>query len=353
MNSQSQPESITPEQQSQPETLPQKTQKQKKQPEPLPPKHQKHFACGIDNGFGNYKIKIENFPLKIIPSYLTYEQMKDDVVGQVKINGEEFTVGESAFRANQYSLSRNSDDASSKINDALKMLLGALAHIQAESPRKEWHLHLAASIHDSENFKDALINSLSGEHECILSGHETKVTVNVVKVLPEGMGALVNESLPKKLTVLDFGTGTTLLSRYTKGKCELHEPEPCGVEKLIELLRTEMKAINSGLPGDKHLIREALKSSLMYKTDKVISLEPIYDKCLHTWFNTYLKSIIKTAKAAQSQEDVVWCIGGGCLLPKLNPFLKELGFKIHKNPLEANVLGLFKLAEQLKGKVTK
>ncbi len=346
----SQSVATTPEQKQKPSTR----KGQKKEPLPLPPKQQKHFACGIDNGFGNYKIKVENFPVKIIPSYLTYESLKDDdVEGHVKFNGEEFTVGDSAFRANKRSLARNVDDAATKIDDALRMLLGSLAHFQAESPRREWHLHLAASIHDSENFKDKLITTLSGEHECILSGYETKVTVEVVKVLPEGMGALVDENLPKNLTLLDFGTGTTLYSRYTKGKCELHEPEDCGVETLIELISKEMKAVNSGMKGDKHLIREALKGSLIYKTDKEIPLGLIYDKCLHTWFNKYLKDILKNAKAAQSQGDTVWCIGGGCLLPKFSPFLKELGFTILKKPLEANVMGLFKLAEQYKGKGTK
>jgi hypothetical protein len=107
------------------------------------------------------------------------------------------------------------DDAASKIQYALPMLLGALAHLPH---RKEWRLQITASIHDCDNLKEKLIEALSGEHECILSGYASKVCVRVVKVLPEGMGALVGEQLPGKLTLLDFGTGTTLFSRYSQGK---------------------------------------------------------------------------------------------------------------------------------------
>ncbi|MHC5918249.1 MAG: hypothetical protein ACYTXE_46525, partial [Nostoc sp.] len=42
----------------------------------------------------------------------------------------------------------------------------------------------------------------------------------MLKVVLEGMGALFGHPLPKKLTILGFGNGTTLYSRYNRGKLQ-------------------------------------------------------------------------------------------------------------------------------------
>jgi hypothetical protein len=230
--------------------------------EEKPHKNQKHFAGGIDNGFGNYKLLLEGHELVVIPSYLSETKM-EAVPGRVRLGNKEFTVGHSASRVGQ-NYSRNVDDAVNKIEYALLMLLGALAHLPH---RKEWHLRLAASIHDHKNLKDRLIDALSGTHDCILAGEPepSRVLIEVTKVLPEGVGALYKRKVPAKHTMLDFGNGTTLLSRYFEGKLESHEPLPCGVEQLINLISVEMKSILNGFPGELHLIRAGLESgSLSY-----------------------------------------------------------------------------------------
>jgi len=308
-----------------------------------PHKNQLHFVGGIDNGFGNYKLLLEEHPLIVVPSYLSEEKM-ESVPGRVRIGEREFTVGDSARRTGRY-YSRNVDDAASKIQYALPMLLGALAHLPH---RKEWRLQIAASIHDCDNLKQKLIEALSGEHECILSGYASKVCVQVVKVLPEGMGALVGTPLPSKLTLLDFGTGTTLFSRYSQGKREIHEPFPCGVEHLIELISKEMKAINDGLPADKYLIRLGLENGTFCYGRKQ-SFKSIYKKCLSEWFENYLRKTVGRAKDAYEQGDQVWCIGGGCLLPGFGQSLTKIGFRVHESPMEANVRGLL-LVAHLRGR---
>jgi hypothetical protein len=306
----------------------------------MPHKNQKHFAGGIDNGFGNYKLLIEGHKLVVIPSYLTEEKM-ESVPGRVVLNNHEYTVGDSARRCGKY-FTRNVDDASSKLQYALPMLLGALAHLPH---RKEWYLHLAASIHDSDSLGESLIKTLSGEHDCILAGMPTKVVVDVVKVIPEGMGSLVDRQIPTKLTLLDFGNGTTLLSRYSQGKRELHEPVHFGVENLVDLIAREMKSSNDGLPGENHLIRSGLESGkLNYGRSQ--SFKAIYKKCLLEWSDKYLKKTIKKAKDAYEQGDEVWCIGGGCLLPGFRENLTKIGFKVHEFPVEANVTGLMSIAKK-------
>lgn len=264
------------------------------------------------------------------------------VPGRVHFGDCEYTVGDSARRCGKY-FTRNVDDYASKIDLALPMLLGALAFLP---PRKEWNLYLTASIHDFDNLGKKLTETLSGEHDCILSGNRSKVNVTILKVLPEGMGALVNKQLPEKLTVIDFGNGTTLLSRYSAGKREAHDPEPCGVEALIDLISKQMKSINDGLPGDRHLIRMGLESGqLNYGRSQ--SFKAIYKKCLQAWYEKNLKKVVKQAKNNYDQGDEVWCLGGGCLLPGFKETLNRTGFKVHESPIDANVQGLLAVSQKL------
>lgn len=308
--------------------------------------NQKIFAAAFDNGFGNGKLLVEGYDTIIFPSYRSEKDM-EDVPGRVIFNGRSYTVGESAFRGDDYFF-RNVDDPSSKVNDSLVMLLGGIAHL---SPRKEWDLKLAISIHDADNFKDLLTEKLSGSHEAVLRGADSRVNVEVVRVVPEGTACLYGEKVPRQLTLLDFGNGTTLLSRYCDNKRESHEPEPCGVEQLIDLISVKMKAVNNGLPGKRSWIRKGLESGkLNYGRNQ--SFADIYKEALPQWFNDYLRKPVTKAKNAHELGDEVLCIGGGCLLKGMRGSLTKLGFKIHEYPLEANVRGLLRIAQKYNRKTT-
>lgn len=308
--------------------------------------NQKIFAAAFDNGFGNGKLLIEGFDTIVFPSYRTEKHM-EDVPGRVIYGGRSYTVGESAFRGDDFFF-RNVDDPSSKVNNALVMLLGGLAHLP---PRKEWALRLAISIHDADNFKDPLTEKLTGIHDCVLRGMESKVDIEVVKVVSEGTACLFGEKVPRRLTLLDFGNGTTLLSRYCDNKRETHEPEPCGVEQLIDLISVKMKAVNNGLPGKRSWIRQGLESGkLTYGRSQ--SIADIYKEALPQWFEEYLRKPVTKAKNAHELGDEVWCIGGGCLLKGMRGSLSKLGFKVHEYPLEANVRGLLRLAQKYNRKTT-
>ncbi|MHC5932358.1 MAG: hypothetical protein ACYTXM_42435, partial [Nostoc sp.] len=75
------------------------------------------------------------------------------------------------------------------------------------------------SLHDVA-LASELQKVLNGEYQPILAGKQSDVKVEVLKVVLEGMGALFGHPLPKKLTILDFGNGTTLYSRYNRGKLQ-------------------------------------------------------------------------------------------------------------------------------------
>ena len=214
---------------------------------------QKIFPAGFDNGYGSLKLLVEGFEVVRVPSYITNAEM-EDVPGRVVFNGTAYTVGESAYRTGNY-FDRNTDNNENKVNNALLTLLGALAHLPH---RKAWHLKLVVSLHDVA-LAEELQKVLNGEYQPILAGKQSDVKVEVLKVVLEGMGALFGHPLPKKLTILDFGNGTTLYSRYNRGQREVHTAYPIGVEVLIDDISQKMKHLNGGKIGDPSIIRFCLE----------------------------------------------------------------------------------------------
>ncbi len=165
---------------------------------------QKILTAGFDNGYGSLKLLVDGFEVVRAPSYITNVEM-ENVPGRVVFNGTAYTVGESAFRTGNY-FDRNTDNNENKVNNALLTLFGALAHLPH---REAWHLKLVVSLHDV-GLADELQKVLNGEYQPILAGKQSDVKIEVLKVVLEGMGALFGHKLPKKLTILDFGNGTTL-----------------------------------------------------------------------------------------------------------------------------------------------
>ncbi|MBD2683542.1 ParM/StbA family protein [Nostoc sp. FACHB-857] len=304
---------------------------------------QKIFPAGFDNGYGSLKLLVDGFEVVRVPSYISTADM-EDVPGRVEFNGTAYTVGESAFRAGNH-FERNTDNNENKIKNALTTLLGALAHLPH---RKAWHLKLVVSLHDVALAKD-LTKVLSGEYLAVLAGKPSEVKVEVLKVVPEGMGALFGRSLPKKLTVIDFGNGTTLYSRYTQGKREVHTPYPVGVEVLIDEIAQKMKHLNGGKVGDASKVRFCLENEHT-KYSRDIDIKDVYMACFKDWYEKYLKKVVGMALDAKHQGDEIWAIGGGCLLPGFKKLLEKNGFKVLDNPVEANAVGLLEMAKAIVNK---
>lgn len=302
--------------------------------------NQKIFCAGFDNGYGSVKMFVDGFDVIRIPSYISKEEM-EDVPGRVVFNGNAYTVGESAFRTGYY-FDRNTDSNFNKINNALITLLGALAHLPH---RKVWHLKVVVSLHDVGLASD-LCQVLNGEYKPLLAGKQSDVKVEVLKVVPEGMGALFGQQLPKKLTVLDFGNGTTLYSRYNLGKREVHTPYAFGVEVLIAEIAKKMKHLNGGKLGDLSKIRFCLEMGHT-KYSRDIDIKDVYTTCLKQWYEGYLKKPVNLALDAKHQGDEIWAIGGGCLLPGFKKLLEKNDFQILANPVEANSSGLLQMAKTL------
>ncbi|WP_341531693.1 ParM/StbA family protein (plasmid) [Nostoc sp. UHCC 0302] len=306
---------------------------------------QRIFPAGFDNGYGSLKLLVDGFEVVRVPSYISTADM-EDVPGRVIFNGNAYTVGESAFRTGHH-FDRNTDSNENKINNALLTLLGALAHLPH---RKAWHLKLVVSLHDV-GLAEELQQILNGEYQPILAGKQSDVKIEVLKVVPEGMGALFGQQLPPKLTVLDFGNGTTLYSRYSKGKREVHTPFPAGVEVLIEDIAQKMKYLNGGKIGDAAKIRYCLEMGHT-KYSRDIDIRDVYGACLKDWYEKYLKKPVNMTLDAKHTGDEIWAIGGGCLLPGFRKLLEKNGFKIRENPVEANANGLLEMAKAILSKNT-
>ncbi|MBD6620915.1 ParM/StbA family protein [Komarekiella sp. 'clone 1'] len=304
---------------------------------------QKIFAAGFDNGYGSLKLLVDGFEVVRVPSYISTADM-EDVPGRVVFKGNAYTVGESAFRTG-YHFDRNTDHNENKVNNALLILLGALAHLPH---RRAWHLKLVVSLHDV-GLGSQLKKVLNGEYQPILAGKQSDVKIEVLKVVPEGMGALFGHQLPSKLTVLDFGNGTTLYSRYNQGKREVHTPYPAGVEVLIDDISQKMKHLNGGKIGDPSKIRFCLEMGHT-KYSRDIDIKDIYSACLKDWYDKYLKKPVSLTLDAKHQGDEIWAIGGGCLLPGFKKLLEKNGFTILDNPVEANVFGLLEMAKTIMNK---
>ena len=303
--------------------------------------NQKHFYAGFDNGYGSVKLLVEQHPVIRIPSYISETDM-EDVPGRVLVDGKAYTVGESAFRAGVF-FDRNTDNNENKIKNAKITLFGALAHLPH---RKEWELKLAVSLHDA-SLAEQLKEKLNGEFKPMLAGRESLVKVEVIKVVPEGVGCLAVKQVPERLTLLDFGNGTTLISRYFKGKRESHNPYPSGVEKLIELLSHAIKPLNGGKIGDTARIRYALECGNT-KYSPTLDFKPVYSETLKAWYDKYLAVPVRAAMDAKYQGDALWAIGGGCLLPGFQKLLTKNGFEVLDNPVECNVQGLLIIAQKSK-----
>jgi Actin like proteins N terminal domain len=304
---------------------------------------QKIFPAGFDNGYGSLKLLVDGFEVVRVPSYISTAEM-EDVPGRVVFKGTAYTVGESAFRTGHH-FERNTDHNENKINNALLTLLGALAHLPH---RKAWHLKLVVSLHDV-GLASKLQQVLNGEYQPILAGKQSDVKIEVLKVVPEGMGALFGQQLPPKLTVLDFGNGTTLYSRYSQGKREVHTPFPAGVEVLIEDISQKMKHLNGGKIGDASKIRFCLEMGHT-KYSRDIDIKDVYGTCLKDWYEKYLKKPVNITLDAKHTGDEIWAIGGGCLLPGFKKLLEKNGFKIRDNPVEANAFGLLEMAKAIMSK---
>jgi Actin like proteins N terminal domain len=299
-----------------------------------------NFQIGLDLGNGNIKVATDDYSDRI-PSYI--DNCKgSDAVGSVLIKGDKdisFCVGYGASKSKTGI--PTSSDKSIKIDGINKLYLGTLAHLPTIS--KVMHCQIIVSSHAWESHKDIIKANLSQELDVKLAGTDVKLTTEVLAVVPEGFGAIA--FMPdKKIATLDFGTGTVLLTPYSNRKPQETRTSIEGVQKLINMICDNMKAINNGYVGDSNEVRRCLEQG-NFKTVDGCDFKKVYQSCLGQWWNTYLKDLGSEAASLKEDGYKILCIGGGVALPGFSKVLAGKGFEIiSERPEMASVTGLYQLA---------
>jgi Actin like proteins N terminal domain len=296
---------------------------------------QTNFYLGLDLGNGSIKIASDNFSCRI-PSF-TSKHTPANTLGCV-IDGKDcYLVGKGALSASFRQ--RTVDDRLSKINGIQKLYFGALAHLP--SIPKAMTNRVVVSSHAYKSHKDIIKANLEGIKEITLCGVDTTVTTEVLLVVPEGYGAVWNDK--RDIALLDFGTGTTLLTTYKNGKPVDFIPSSQGVQSLFTAISKEMIAINGGYPGDEDEIRRSLERG--EKIVDGINISKVYKDCLIAWWNDNIKDLSQEATKLSKEGYQVVCIGGGVALPDFANILTKKGFSpIVERPEMVNALGLYDLA---------
>jgi Actin like proteins N terminal domain len=304
------------------------------------PRPKLNFPIALDLGNGNIKVATDNFSERI-PSYIDNCE-PTDAIGSVMIKGEKpatFCVGYGASKSKTGI--PTSSDKSLKTEGINKLYLGTLAHLPNLS--KIMHCQVIVSSHAWESHKDLIKANLNQDLEVKLADVEVSLTTEVLAVVPEGFGAIA--FLPdKKITTLDFGTGTTLLTAYSNHKPQETRTSIEGVGKLIQMICESMKPHNNGYVGDTNEVRRCLEQGT-FKTIDNCDFRQLYQKCLSQWWNNYLRDLSTEAQKLSNEGYKILCIGGGVALPGFAKVLSSKGFDVvTERPEMASVAGLYRLA---------
>lgn len=296
-----------------------------------------NYFFGLDLGNGNLKIVTENFEQRI-PS-LMVDAVPSEALGHVSLNGENFIVGYGALKSSN--AIATVDDRSIKIDKIERLYYGALTFV----PNLPTNIksYIVVSSHAWQSHKEAIKQHLEGSRTVALSGREIEINTEVLLVVPEGFGAVV-DSLSQKVATLDFGSGTTLITPYQNKKPLVSvQAKLGGVNHLYEMISESMVSKNYGYRGDKREINRCLESG-DFKINEV-DISEIYDKQLQSWWNERLKDVRDEAYKLQKEGYEIICIGGGVALPKFSKILKAKKFTVVTDrPELTSARGLYKLA---------
>lgn len=321
------------------------------------------LTAGVDCGNGGLKLASKDREI-YIPSYvLELHKSPADIPNQGYVRyitgdrfalaGKEWIGGLSAVEHSPLGAKRVTDSADGKIQFALPLLLSALTQLPHH---KEIALTLAVSIHDAETLGTELQSVLEGTHILQLGENSasTIVRIRVLKVLPEGSAALVENrasiAINGTTIILDCGNGTTIGSVYGAGGKRIDgKALPVGVENLIDRIcrNAEMRRFLTGREGDRHLIRKGIENrSFAYGTTN-FNFEAIYRTEIRAWISETLAPVTAFLNQWSAGADARLAIGGGCKLPLLDQALTQKGYSIALDPVWSNARGLQKIAQKL------
>ncbi|WP_026730778.1 ParM/StbA family protein [Fischerella sp. PCC 9605] len=364
---------------------------------PIKYPHNKIFYAGYNLGNDSVKLLVESFaPIRtasvvgylqdenrslLIPGSVEYQgwRLNNADISWNQTNKNTWLGGDNVLDAELKTLNRVYGNPTGKSEYSLHMFLSALALLEDKNGhRPNWRFKLAVSCHKPGLFSN-IHKSLSGLHKVTLNGLSSEIEIEVVKTMPEGLGAAgeITSSKPK-LAILDIGGGTTSVSHYQGSRPLLDKPEFYEKSGVLALYRTmlDSKQINGHPQGftidDVRIAVEAGMRDIVVNGQKLMEANPnkpgtervkkgillgektrfdithIYVECLKNWLQAELKDACRKLAQLQDKGYTVYVIGGGSKLPLLSDQLKKdpYNFNIATNGLYADVEGLLKIAKK-------
>lgn len=316
-----------------------------------------HRLIGLDVGNGSTKIVTSDAGQQRIPSYYIpapsgserpqtgfFEYVSGD---RAALAGKAWMVGERALEKRPDRANALSGEKTGKIDNALQMLLGALSYVAPESQTIE----LVCSIHQIA-LKDAVAQALQGTHRVKFNASDeiSEVTINVLRVWPEGRGAAFLLNLASGTSIVyDLGNGTTIATVYGDGGCVVDRfPADSGFESLVNAIATDGDVIRrAGDTVNPRNIRAAIEQNeTAYGVYDTVDFSAAFDRELKAWANESVKTVLRATKPFRANAKRLVAIGGGVMLPTVADALRKQGIEPAADPVFANALGLLKLAQK-------
>ena len=323
---------------------------------------------GIDSGNGRVKVLSSDGFSARIPSLLYFPQAQispgqlDKESAYVVYEGglrsdlwnKSWVVGKEAYVMAPDSHISTSDDKEAKVKFCLELLLGAAAQVVTE---KKVNLAIALSIHDKEAFKDSIRIKLEGTHRVKLNGKTCEVTVSVVSLVDEGVGAYYELLATKQASrnetalLLDIGHGTIITSVFGSGEMKFRQTYPLGVGKLYSAIanNVQIRKALKGTPGNIQLVKRGIeRGDFVYGNNQRLSFDfkNVYQEELKPWVSSSLVKVLSSLSQWQNEATHLFCIGGGVQLPGIKGFLEKQHFACLDDSEWLNARGLLKIAQR-------
>ncbi|MBW4501982.1 MAG: hypothetical protein KME57_21020 [Scytonema hyalinum WJT4-NPBG1] len=333
-------------------------------------------ATGVDTGAGLVKVVLGSgasqqrvrTPAKIVE---VREELHDELTSEEgghffyhegsreDLKNREFLTGSLAAWKAPTSHIKLSDNPALKAEYVLHMCLGALATLPY---RETWNLYLVLSSHNTQIFRDLVIEKSSGSHIVSFGSKDnpkSKVFLTVSLVVPEGAGSygycasykpepLIDRA--GQVISIDYGTSTCIPTVFAPNGKIIHRAvlPVGGCIDLLEAIAQDVelvKFLGTGRAGDTEIIRQGIENRSFRYGTRNFQFQQIYLKHLKPWLEDRsrlaLAEVEEWRDAAQSI--VAW--GGGAALPFTKEMFEKLGIQPVPEACWANSLGLQKIAE--------
>ncbi len=322
---------------------------------------------GIDSGNGFLKAFTDKGHSIKIPSYI-YEpkaETEKNIVAREgcsvvyvsgsrasELSGKNWLIGSPAYSASPQGKTEVVQLDTGKVDYALQLLLGAIGCMGIDEENLE--VNICISIHHAKSFEVDLTQALQGCHTVELGEKFYTITISNVRVVNEGKGTLAalltagRVTNDHKVLLLDLGYGTTISTVYQYKKQLDRNVMTFGVRDLYQAIakHPDMMKVRNGREGDLTVIRAGIEDrSFNYGKYRPFSFFDFYRSCLKVWANDNLRSTLDNLKAQIDSADVMFAVGGGACLPRIDDVLKKVGFQVLNNAHTLNAEGLLALAK--------